>query len=58
MSFLMFNYNLIWLPFIPTPASQLEELVYSSCPAMVYDIPGELHNGGTESAGPWRPESV
>lgn len=40
---LQFHYNLIWLPFIPTSASQLEDLVYSSCPAMVYNVPVELY---------------
>lgn len=44
--------------FIPTPASQLEHLVHSTCPAMVHSIPEMQHSHGTESAGPWRPESV
>lgn len=35
--------------------SKMEELVSSSYPAIVYDLPGELYNGGPEPAGPWRP---
>lgn len=52
------HYHLLWLPFITTPASQLEHLVPSTWPAMVCSIPEMQHNDRTESAGPWRPESV
>lgn len=58
MSFLILHYHLLWLPFILTPASQLEHLVHSTCPAMVCSIPEMQHNDGIESAGLWRPESV
>jgi len=54
-SFLMLHYILILLLFIPTAASQLKQLVLSSYPAMVYNIPRELYNSGTEPAGLWRP---
>lgn len=56
--FPMLPNHLLCLPFIPTPTSQLEHLVHSTCSAMVCSIPEVQHNDGTESAGLWRPESV
>lgn len=58
MSFPILHYHLLWLPCILTPASQLEHLVHSICPATVCSIPEMQHNDGIDSSGPWRPESV
>lgn len=48
--FLMLPNHLLCLPFIPTPTSQLEHLVHSTCSAMVCSIPEMQHNDATECA--------